>query len=323
MMFKVNRHWALHVWELNGEPDTWDAQLRAHLAVQPVFAALSGLGGRTWEPVHRFCTQQSLPCLFPNVERPVVAEDDFDSLYLSQGVLLEGRLMAHALAAAPAGLPRRIVQVFRAGDVGADAARALETALHRPEVTFVNRTLVRSGDRELAAALRGVGPGDALVLWLRAPDVARLPAPPRGVAAVYLSGQMAGLEQAPLPAAWRPLALLAYPFDLPERRRVRLDFPLGWFRIRQIPVVAEQVQVDTYLVCGLVSDTLNHMVDTFVRDYLVERVEGMLEHRVITGYYPRLALAPGQRFASKGGYLVRFVGTAGTRVAPEGDWTVP
>ena len=89
------------------------------------------------------------------------------------------------------------------------------------------------------------------------------------------------------------------------------------------PLVAQQVQVDTYLVCGLVSDTLNHMVDTFVRDYLVERIEGMLEHRVITGYYPRLALAPGQRFASKGGYLVRFVGAAGTRVAPEGDWTVP
>jgi hypothetical protein len=116
---------------------------------------------------------------------------------------------------------------------------------------------------------------------------------------------------------------MTYPFDLPERRRVRLDYPLGWFRIRQIPVVAEQVQTDTYLVCGLVSDTLNHMVDTFVRDYLVERIEEMLEHRVITGYYPRLALAPGQRFASKGGYIVRFVGREGTRVAAEGDWVSP
>ena len=323
MMFKVNRHWALHVWELSGDPDTWEAQLRAHLAAQPVFAVLSGLGGRTWEPIHRFCTRQALPCLFPNVERPVVAEDDFETLYLSQGVLLEARLIARALAAQQAQPPRRIVQVFRAGDVGMDGAQALAAALHRPDIAVVNRSMANAGGRELAAALRGVGPGDALVLWLRAPDVARLPAPPRAVAAVYLSGQMAGLERAPLPAAWRPPALLAYPYDLPERRRVRLDFPLGWFRIRQIPVVAEQVQVDTYLVCGLVSDTLNHMVDTFVRDYLVERIEGMLEHRVITGYYPRLALAPGQRFASKGGYLVRFVGTTGTRVVPEGDWTVP
>ena len=65
------------------------------------------------------------------------------------------------------------------------------------------------------------------------------------------------------------------------------------------------------------------MVDTFVRDYLIERVEEMLEHRLITGYYPRLALAPGQRFASKGGYIVHFTGNAGTRVTAEGDWTVP
>jgi hypothetical protein len=134
---------------------------------------------------------------------------------------------------------------------------------------------------------------------------------------------MGGLERAPLAADWRAITRLTYPVDLPDRRRIRVDFPLGWFRIRQIPVVALQEQVDTYLVCGLVSDTINHMVDTFVRDYLVERMEEMLEHRAVTGYYPRLALAPGQRFASKGGYLVRFAEPTGSRVVAEGDWVVP
>ena len=40
--------------------------------------------------------------------------------------------------------------------------------------------------------------------------------------------------------------------------------------------------MDTYLACGLVSETLNHMVDAFVRDYLIERVEMALDHRVLT-----------------------------------------
>ena len=115
---------------------------------------------------------------------------------------------------------------------------------------------------------------------------------------------------------------LAYPFDLPERRRVRVDFPLGWFRIRQIPVVAQQVQADTYLACGLVSETINHMVDTFVRDYLVERIEGMLEHRSSP------ATTRGSRWRPASvrvqGRIHRALHRAGrSGVAPDGEWIVP
>ena len=134
---------------------------------------------------------------------------------------------------------------------------------------------------------------------------------------------MGGLEQAPLPAAWRSVTHMAYPFDLPDRRRAQVDYPLGWFRIRQIPVVALQAQSDAYLACIILSDTINHMSDTFQRDYLVERVEEGLEHRILTGYYPRLSLASGQSFASKGGYLVRFAGNTGTHVIADGEWMAP
>jgi hypothetical protein len=49
----------------------------------------------------------------------------------------------------------------------------------------------------------------------------------------------------------------------------------------------------------------------------------MLDSRIVNGYYTRLGLAPGQRFASKGGYLVRFVGPTGGAIAADGDWIVP
>ncbi len=119
------------------------------------------------------------------------------------------------------------------------------------------------------------------------------------------------------------MARLTYPFDLPEVRKVRMDFPLGWFRVRHVPVVAERVQTDTYLSCVILSETLGHMLDSFVRDYLVERMEMMLSHRLVNGYYPRLGLAPGQRFASKGGHIVHFAGPEGPTLVADTAWVVP
>ena len=82
-------------------------------------------------------------------------------------------------------------------------------------------------------------------------------------------------------------------------------------------------QADTYLACGLLSEVLSHMVDTFVRPYLIEQLQAMVEHRVITGYYPRLTLAENQHFASKGGYLVRFAQPSGNQVVADSDWMTP
>ncbi len=325
VMYRVNRKWKLHVWELSGPPAGWEAQLRRRLSAEPVFAVISGIGGGTWAPVHRFCERAALPCLLPNVELPVAAEGDFYPVYFSGAVLLEARLVARRLREDRERLGlRRLVQVFRAGDVGETAAGVLGAEAAAMGLATANRSLPAGGPgAELAPAVAGVGRGDAVVLWLRPRDLAALPpAAPEG-AGVFASGLMGGLEDTPLPAAWRAATHLTYPFDLPEQRRVRMDFPLGWFHVRHIPVVAERVQTDTYLACVILSETLGHMLDSFVRDYLVERVEAMLSHRLINGYYPRLGLGPGQRFASKGGYLVHLDGPSGPRVVAEGDWIVP
>lgn len=325
-MYMANRHWQLHVWELTGSADTWEEQLARHLAREPVMAVISGLAGSNWAPVHDFCEHEGLPCLFPNVEVPVVADRDFYTLYFSRGVLLEAGLIAGDIAdGVTNGVVHAVLQVYRSGDSGEPAARALAAQLTARGVA-VRSEVLAAGDAPgagVAQALRAADNGDALVLWLRPGDIAALGAAPTLPVTVYVSGLMGGLERAPLPAAWRSRVRLTYPFDLPDSRGVRLDYPLGWFKFRHIPVVAEQVQVDTYLACGILAETLSHSADTFVREYLVERMEDMLEHRYLTGYYPRLSLGEGQRFASKGGYVVRFAQPQGDRLVAARDWTVP
>ena len=140
---------------------------------------------------------------------------------------------------------------------------------------------------------------------------------------MFASGLMGGLENAPLPAAWRSATRFAYPLDLPQRRAVRLVQPLTWFRTQGIAVVAERVQVDTYLACQVLSEAVGHAFGDLIPDYLIEQIENMVSLKLLDGFYPRLGLAPGQRFASKGGYIVRLAPDPGESVIADSDWMVP
>ena len=322
----ANRHWQLHLWELSGAPETWRAQLERQFAAQPVFALLSGLGTAQWAPVHGFCEQHAVPCFFPNVEVPIAGEQDFYSVYFSEGVLLEAQLIARAIASGDAhsGAPT-VRQVYRRGDSGEAAAAVLTTALQGRNFGVTSDALPAEGAiRSLNDALTRGHSAEILVLWLRPHDLAALArhdAPPPG--RLYLSGIMSGLENAPLPPSWRANAALSYPFELPQRRGVQLDYARGWLSFNHIPVVDLQVQADTYLACTLLSDALKLMADHASGAYLIEQLQGLLEHRSLTGYYPHLALATHQHFASKGGYIVRFDTPQGTSVVANSPWTVP
>jgi cytochrome c553 len=325
-MYMAHRHWQLHVWQLEGPAATWRAQLEKRLAEEPVYAVLSGLGASNWAPVHEFCEQNAVPCLFPNVEVPVVANRDFFSVYFSRGVLLEAELITSRILGPDGQAPAVTVQqLYRAGDSGAPAAEALAAELQARGIPVRNQRLPAGPlGQGLSEALRAAGGAQILVLWLRPADIVALGKAPTESATVYLSGLMGGLENAPLPPSWRPRTSIAYPLDLPDKRGVRLDYALGWFSFRHIPVVAQQVQADTYLACSLVADVLNnHMADSIARPYLIEQLQDMLERRIMTGYYPHLALATHQRFASKGGYVAHFPESTGTRLLADSDWIVP
>jgi len=316
--------WQLHVWELSGAPESWEAQLDVRLRREPVFAVLSGIGGQTWEPVHRFCQRSAVPCLFPNVDRPVVSEQDFYDVYLSKGVLLEAQLIGMRLRGRSEVGGLRVVQLYRAGDVGMEAAKQLQVSLGASGPPVVDHMLDSgAGPQQLRDAVADTAPEDVLVLWLRPQDVRALPPRPPPSQEVLLSGIMGGLEHAPLAAAWRQVALMAYPFDLPDRRGVGMDFPLAWMRFKNIALTDERAQTDTYLACVITAETLKTMGENLLRDYLLETLEMQLGTRLVNGYYPRLELGAGQRFASKGGFLVRFADPEGSRLFADGPWSVP
>ncbi|MEA3134254.1 MAG: hypothetical protein QOG17_2100 [Gammaproteobacteria bacterium] len=323
--YRAVRNWRLQVWELSGPAATWEEQLQRRQTSDPVFAVVSGLGQTTWAPIQSFCEKNKVPCLFPNLDLPPAGGPNYYSMYFSRGVLLEADLILARVSSQDTALSGagRIVQVFRSGDIGAGSAEALTRAAENLHIAVVNRVLPALLTRlELKTALTDLHPQDTLVLWLRPPDVALLgDAVPSS--RIYLSGMMANLEDAPLPAAWRGSVYMTYPYDPPDRRRVRLNFPHAWFHQHGIAITADRVQSNTYLACIFVADTLDSLLDSYVPDFLIERLETMAGNELSTGYFPRLSLASGQRFASKGGYIVKFDARDRGRVLADGDWLAP
>ncbi len=279
MVLGTERNWKLDVWELQGVPATWGAQLDEFYRRQPVFALLSGVSDGTWQPVHDFCERERVPCWFPSVDLTPATSQAFYSVYFSQGVALEAGVLAKHLLAKKGHQPRRLVQVYRDDAVGRGAAQALARALAGSGITVENRMLDGVQPEEIQRSVADTRGEDAVMFWLRPADLALLDkvAPPGGAA--YFSARLAGGERAPFPAAWKGIARLVYPYELPEQRETNLAYFHQWLKLRNLPLVDEPLQSEIYFSLNFLTDTLAEMLNNLYRDYLLERAEDMISKR--------------------------------------------
>ncbi len=328
-LFGPYRKWALHVWELHGPRATWPEQLAAYYDAQPVFAVLSGAVEGSWRPVHEFCQATKLPCLFPTTDLPVLAEQDFYALYLSKGMSLEGELIARHQGEGAAARAS-VVQVYRRGDERARvAAQALREAMPGAAVRDVTWDHAQAPpDAAFWRGVAGQAQGVTLVVWMGEPELAGLWAalqPDAQPQRLYLSTTLFGTDPARVPAALRERVYLAHRSAMPDRTARLLLRSTGWLRAKRIYSDQErEVQANAYFALKVAGDALRQIRGYFFRDYLLERIEHMIESAPYTSVYPHVSLAPGQRFAAKGGYIVKVSGGQNTvKLVAVTEWLTP
>jgi hypothetical protein len=282
------RGWELAIWTLAGPPESWRKQLDTRQAAAPAFALVSGLGGATWGPVHKFCEERRIPCVLPNVDAPPRGRPAW-SVYYSGGVELEAEVMAKEIPA-----DARIAQVSRRGTVGAAGAGRL-------------RALRRVVDLEPGAPVPG--DVDALVLWTApagsATDLAR------SRARTWISGTVAGAVAAPPDAtvvrSWADASRVA-----------RGERFARWAQASGVAPGDFRIQEQTFFACQLVAHALSHMRDDLDREHLLEQIEHTTGMEAYSASYPNLSFGPGQRFLSKGAYVAKA-----DEAAAVGEWVVP
>jgi len=314
-VFKNYRKWVLHTWELSGSPSEWRAQLEDLYAEEPVFAVLGGVSNSSWRPVHEFCEDEHLPCLFPTTDLPVAETEDFYNIYLSKGITTEAEAIASHLRET-AGASGRIVQVYRPGNAHSETAAVAFAALFGGDIATVEL-----GEFDTAAS-----DSTTVVAWLDASDSNALWKTLReqGLESLYLSGAMLNGGEQRLDEALQEYARIAYSTELPGNKARLLARSTGWFRVKRIYAPEYQdIQANAYFTLKMAGGALTAIRIWFNRDFFVESIEHMIDNATYTSVYPRMSLAPEQRFASKGSLIARFDTDNPGKLVAVTEWVIP
>ena len=331
--FKSEQHQAyrklnLHVWELKGEEETWRDQLERYYSAQPVFALLGGITGGSWEKIHAFSEEHKIPSIFPITDQPVVSDTDWYTLYFEKGYSIEGESSAKYVRAT-LGMEgkNRIVQLYREDDgKGTALAQGFTETWKKMGGGDVETLLIDKGSTVTDQMLNELFDAEnpvVLLTWLDNSDkdaFKNLSRQAHQAAMVFVSSTLLQNDFSVIPDALKGNLLVTYPQSLPdedERGRFAVE---RWLQARKIPLTHFDIQARMYFLGWMLSGGIKSMRSEFFRDYFLEGFDMMIDQDYAIAVYPRLTFGPGQRYSSKGCYIVKLTTGQNPDLVPVSDW---
>ncbi|RME59159.1 MAG: hypothetical protein D6790_11000, partial [Caldilineae bacterium] len=292
--YSAYRKLRLLVWELKGPAASWAKQLETLYRQDPPFALVAGRVRGSWRPIQDFCEQKQLPALFPLTERPGPPENNWYTLYLDGGLRQQGRTAALFLHH-----QKRPVQVYQL----AESAAARELA---EGFTRTWRMLGHPAPRPLSpdGTLPDIADTPVVLLWDPGASKDRRLAGLDPSIPVMLSASLVPLDRARQLSQKGHRVLLVWPWRLPDEQPKFLSPVRRWLKVHQVPEIDLKLQSDVYFLGWMLTGALRAMGNEFYRDYLLDMFDMMQDQTYAHPFYPRLSFGPGQRFASKGGYVL-------------------
>jgi hypothetical protein len=265
---------------------------------------LGGLSAGSWNPIGRFCERHEIPCLFPSTDLADAEAADFYTHYFSRGLDLEADLITNHLVEHP--VPA-VIQVYCTA-AAVQAADALRAVLEQKGVSVENLSFT-CGDSlpvaELAAKMAAM-PGAATILWLRRNQLTGIEQPlPDG--RIYLSSALLDRDlDGPLISSPGPV-FVAHPYRLPGGTDSAMARFTIWAQTRGIKISHPRLQAEAFFACFATNDALKHVRRYRLRDYMLDSLDHAQGLGVYVPLHARATLGPGQRFLTKGGYLLALV----------------
>lgn len=318
------RNISVKTWELHGAPSTWRKQLEEYNKKEPVFAILGGISNLPWQPIHDFCEDNKIPCLFPITDLPVISNSSWYTYYASKGYYQEGETAArYLLNGIRNGLGSRVLQITRPSHEGNALASGFLSAWNEAGIGQLHSITLDTSqvlDADRLKKLLSEHSPDSVVIW---DDVAIIKtlsavAPQNLPQHVIISSRYTGSPFMTLPEAVRSNILITYPFRLPddEKAFVRYKEFLNLGKLKQPDekrIVTRTFSMVHMFLLGLKEIKLDYYRDTLL-DVISMRPDQYLPD------FERYSFGPGQRYSSKGCYIVSLGSGPSPQLIKKSDW---
>jgi len=328
--FGAYRLFELDVWELNGPRDTWPAQLESYYQAGPVFAMLGGIADGSWAPIHHFCEEHEIPCIFPVTDQPVVSDTDWYTLYFSRGLYQEGQTAARYLRSTlDTSENTKVVQLYRTGSGGALLAKGFRENLGElADITITEKKLDvdEPVTVKLLQEIFATQQPAAVQLWLDSTDMAVatnwLLKQTQQPEAIFVSWKLLDGETSIIPDNLRNNVYLTYPRDHPDDNTLKTQVLKHWLKIRKIPLTNLDIQSQMYFLGWMLPGAISNMRSEFFRDYFMESFDMMHDQDYTIAVFPRLTFGSGQRYAAKGCYIVQLGEGEQPELVKKSEWII-
>jgi hypothetical protein len=324
------RRLELSVWELKGPAGTWRRQLEEYYRKDPVFAFVGGMTSGTWEPIHRFCEDHRIPALFPLTDFPVISESDWYTEYLSKGLYQEGESAARYLDGKRENKDLSVVQVFRNNAAGAALSGAFEktwTDLGRKAPVNISLNGNEKLNADFWTKLAGKHPHAVFLLWVNSRDFSALgPLAKRRPDMIFASYSLLGQGMYSLSEKERKFVYITYPYALPQDSEQFKALLETWAKKGNPDIIAYKMS-SLFLV---LNSPLSGMRGYVYRDYFLDLVDKVPDMSVGSVWltrgtailYPRMSFGQGQRYASKGCYIVQVSKGPKPELVKMSEWVI-
>jgi ABC-type branched-subunit amino acid transport system substrate-binding protein len=322
------RNLSLSRWVLKGTPETWRSQLQEYYRREPVFALLGGITNGEWQPVHKFCEENQIPCLFPITEFPVISRTDWYTLYLSKGYYQEGEGAARFLNDKAELMEKPIVQIVRDSREGRALARGFQETWRDFGQKVPVTVILKEGEaltaEFLQQALAREKPA-AIILWdgpesLKAVEM--LAAWKNRPPMVLVSSSLLGKGMLSMNEQVRDFTYMTYPYGMSQLPGEQISPTMGIkkFNTEANTMATIRISQKTYGLTVVLDMAIERMKGNFYRDNFLDVIDCLMDLDV--PLYERLSFGPGQRYASKGCYIVQLSKEGKPDLIKKSNWVV-